>query len=1489
MRRSLWIHLTLAGLVAGASLGGRALAQQATGASLVRSKPYTDEELKEISLLPELLRLYRWGTQVYLAITDHIVERTYLNEKAKVKKAYEGQIETSRRHTEARRLEAIKDFEAWIKRYPNDRRWTPDILFRLAELYYEKATVDFQYAQVQYQDAVRRVREESRKLGKELPEPPEPQIDYTIPISYYRRIIKEFPDYRNRDVVFYLLGYCLREMSKQAEEEATDEPESPDKPSKSRVFAAKARQAFLGLVCANRYKPTDPPSEPTVPAELESAIAADEEEMAGRENLDLARFDPYKGCKPAISLSKFTGMELKKRQALLSQAWFILGEQHFDADPIVTLNDQEKEQLKAEFFKHRSKEQYVNDYQRMLAEKKEKKVKIHNYYAISAYTRVIQNFKGAEEYPDALYKRAWTYFRVNMYSQALDEFDRLLLESTDEALRDNAVRYVALCAYYQRLTEDKFGYLKQHYQKKGWLHDSGGPNGKYRHVKRAFHELAKIFYEDAAPPADMPGAENYRSPDLLAALKVYRWILTRAGFGPDKPGETDLDWKYYKGRAEVQKAIIDIIYLLSVNNEVQKDWPRKLFQQERRKAFNRFSTFDSSPYKQFATKYEKMYGEDPGVRKALASLRQTSLLDVANEYYLLGRKAWEGKQAKINELIKEIVALNAQISALKASGDQEGLSKAQVEVETKKKELADITKTFADMFDQAVKSYDVIINHPQFKDTMDAYKALFFKADCLFYSNRYLEAADAYKAAADSKISNRYRLQALRGRVDAYQLHNQLNVIPPAPPSPDRDKNLVAKPIPASVLKWHEAMSELVAAEENKVDAVPFSFQIAFTYYQYAHADKAYELLWKFLQEHCDTREAFYASKALLAMALIKNNKEGNSLTSLKQLDVERQKLAKAKCGTNVTFPPKTPKEQMEKYGKEVKEFFSKMLGLAADIRMNRADALYQAARKAKGTARESKYLAAAKELEEIARRYPNSPKAAISLYYAAEGYEQTRRFRKAKAIYEEIVKNPKYREQIRRVKEEDCTGSGSHQRCRTKVSNKLDNVVNFLAQAAWKAMEFDAAMKYYGQLAKGKVPTDEPAIRVNAYYWYARLLRIYDKPRDSVSYFMKYYRDITKVIAALQKKLNKTTNPQDRKDLQAQLSEARRFRVEVFYEIGKIYEHLNDLGGMERYYGTYIRQVADRLGSRNTASSDYYKKNAGDRAAAMKMMEALHKLAQGNKARHRTRKASEYEQKIISYFDKFHMPKGENPAADYAAEIAFRQVESEFRRFMARKIKLRGIRLKARIRKGMKAKEMLAAMCELMGWGKNRRTGQLCAPGKALLMLRDVVNPYVAEVNKLTQKLYNDVGLKYLHPKWVLAVRARMGQMFVKAATDLDGLPVPSEVKSFWKVFWAFVQKYKASYRAFFEKLMSVYELDIDDEELDQDTILDAYKDKTYTTIRKNSQALRNEAIRNFVEGIKLARSLGMATKWTKIMRKGLSDIDPDRFPYVHDAKVAK
>ena len=35
------------------------------------------------------------------------------------------------------RLDAIAAFEEFLQRYPNDPRYTPDVMLRLAELYYE--------------------------------------------------------------------------------------------------------------------------------------------------------------------------------------------------------------------------------------------------------------------------------------------------------------------------------------------------------------------------------------------------------------------------------------------------------------------------------------------------------------------------------------------------------------------------------------------------------------------------------------------------------------------------------------------------------------------------------------------------------------------------------------------------------------------------------------------------------------------------------------------------------------------------------------------------------------------------------------------------------------------------------------------------------------------------------------------------------------------------------------------------------------------------------------------------------------------------------------------------------------------------------------------------------------------------------------------------------------------------------------------------------
>ena len=45
-------------------------------------------------------------------------------------------------------------FEAFLLRYPNDKRWTPDAMFRLAELYYEKSAEEYLDADEAYKKAL---------------------------------------------------------------------------------------------------------------------------------------------------------------------------------------------------------------------------------------------------------------------------------------------------------------------------------------------------------------------------------------------------------------------------------------------------------------------------------------------------------------------------------------------------------------------------------------------------------------------------------------------------------------------------------------------------------------------------------------------------------------------------------------------------------------------------------------------------------------------------------------------------------------------------------------------------------------------------------------------------------------------------------------------------------------------------------------------------------------------------------------------------------------------------------------------------------------------------------------------------------------------------------------------------------------------------------------------------------------------------------------
>ena len=170
-------------------------------------------------------------------------------------------------------------FEAFLLKYPNDKRWTPDAMFRLAELYYEKSAEEYLDADEAYKKA--------HRLARTRPTTPPPRVDYTPTINLYRRLadrVPELPLPRRHLLPARLL---------------------PGRDGRGR---RRRKQALLALVCANKYKP------------LDSAGADAEAAAEPRHRRRPATTSPTRSCTPVRKDSKF-----------LPEAWTRVGEFHFDS------------------------------------------------------------------------------------------------------------------------------------------------------------------------------------------------------------------------------------------------------------------------------------------------------------------------------------------------------------------------------------------------------------------------------------------------------------------------------------------------------------------------------------------------------------------------------------------------------------------------------------------------------------------------------------------------------------------------------------------------------------------------------------------------------------------------------------------------------------------------------------------------------------------------------------------------------------------------------------------------------------------------------------------------------------------------------------------------------------------------------------------------------------------------------------------------------
>ena len=202
-------------------------------------------------------RRYFEAARSYKHTLDEVGRDGYKVRRSHLKNEFAARLLREEAREKQLRSEAIVELENFLSRYPQHPRHSPDAMFRLAELLFERTSETF-------------IGQSKSQSGEMVALP-----DYTPSVDLYRRLLRDFPQYRNSHLATYLLGYCLGEMDHDEE----------------------ARQAFLGLVCANKFAPLATPAPPV-----------------GRRNKP-----PYDGCEPMKSDGK-----------LLAETWTRLGEYHFD-------------------------------------------------------------------------------------------------------------------------------------------------------------------------------------------------------------------------------------------------------------------------------------------------------------------------------------------------------------------------------------------------------------------------------------------------------------------------------------------------------------------------------------------------------------------------------------------------------------------------------------------------------------------------------------------------------------------------------------------------------------------------------------------------------------------------------------------------------------------------------------------------------------------------------------------------------------------------------------------------------------------------------------------------------------------------------------------------------------------------------------------------------------------------------------------------------
>ncbi len=191
---------------------GSPLAARARGGSVhrIEAKPLVNEEQAR-GELEQAVEKWEEEGKIFRADVRQLVQSQFDERRRFLSDNYEQAIRDLEVLERNEREAAITRFEEFLSRYPDDPEFTPDAMFRLAELYYEKANDDYELATEAHREIAKKAVAEGRDP------PPEPVKSYAPSIALYQQLITGFPKYRFIHGMYYLLAYCLAEMG-QGEE-----------------------------------------------------------------------------------------------------------------------------------------------------------------------------------------------------------------------------------------------------------------------------------------------------------------------------------------------------------------------------------------------------------------------------------------------------------------------------------------------------------------------------------------------------------------------------------------------------------------------------------------------------------------------------------------------------------------------------------------------------------------------------------------------------------------------------------------------------------------------------------------------------------------------------------------------------------------------------------------------------------------------------------------------------------------------------------------------------------------------------------------------------------------------------------------------------------------------------------------------------------------------------------------------------------------------